>query len=169
MRGMKRMSRTGVFVAVLIGGIPAEAQNTTPPYTLAIEGPESPVEVGKAFAIVVTQHNTSKKSLTCGASYDSDRGVDILLEYVVRDENATKLQPKGPEVGKINSRRFVRALPCTLAPGETTTFSAGLISNLYDFGVPGRYTVQVLDRIVEKDNKVIGWVRSNVITVTVIE
>lgn len=84
-------------------------------------------------------------------------GVDISLEYLVRHGAGAKVEKK-PQ----NGRSLVDSKPCTLPPEETVA-SGGL----YDLSKPGHYTVQALERIFDKDDKVIGWVKSNVIAVTV--
>jgi hypothetical protein len=50
----------------------------------------------------------------------------------------------------------VDSKPCTLPPGETVSSGGGRITGMYDLTKPGYYTVQVLERIFDKNNKVIG-------------
>jgi hypothetical protein len=162
-----------LFIAFLVGGTltaSSIARVTKTPYTLTIAAKNAGVKAGEPIEIEVTRHNTSNKNVDCGAAYsESFPGVDLSLEYIVRDESGALLERKSPENDRLKGHAAGSFKACTLPPGETSYNGGGQISSLYDMTKPGHYTVQAIQHDSDKENKTeVGRVKSNVITVTVI-
>jgi len=150
----------------------AYSQTSQQPFTITISAEKNQVKSGDEVGIDIVMTNTSNHDIDC-ASYGSN-ALDRNYRYEVFDEQGPvpKIKRKYPEIGETGSLS-----PCTIKPGGSAHADGGLISILYDFSRPGKYTIQV-SRPVWGDDQRPGTagtvqnnqadVKSNIITITVV-
>ena len=137
----------------------ASGQTVKPPYSITISASEPTVVAGSDVYIRIKLTNISDKVVDCSDGYEGDSNVSY--QYDVRDENGRSIRKPDihPELMPGDLKM------CSFGPGKTHESSV-LVSWLYDFGKPGKFTVQV-SRRVSNDRK--DDVKSNVITIAVVE
>lgn len=150
----------------------AYPQESRQPFTITISTEKPQVKSGDPIYIDVVMTNSSDHDVDC-----TGNGVNALdrnYQYEVIDQQGPvpKIGRKHPEIGESGS-----AWPCVIKPGGTAHAAGGLISILYDFHRPGKYTIQV-SRPVWGDDQRPGTagkvenhepkVVSNTITITVV-
>jgi hypothetical protein len=144
-----------------------DSQASQQPFVIQIHANQPQVAAGDPVDINLTMSNFSDHPIDCTA--EDSQNIDMNYQYEVLDEDgisAPKLERKVPS----------ETVPCTLMPANSRYFSA-LLSQLYDFSVPGKYTVQVsrpvwgdeqrpgTGRTVKDEDAI---VRSNKITINVL-
>jgi hypothetical protein len=135
----------------------AYSQTTQRPFTITVSTAKPEVKSGDAVYVDVVMTNTSDHDIDCTRNWSN--ALDRNYLYEVIDEFGQPL----PQIVRNHPAPF-RLSPCVIKPGETAK-SGGLISILYDFSRPGKYTIQV-SRGVSPDPD--NLVKSNVITITVL-
>jgi len=140
------------------------------PFTLTIgieaaSGTESArmVKAGSDLYLEITTTNHSKHEMDCSKFGDSGTGLDPGYEYDLRDSNGNPIQKNArtmPEIGSF------MGIGCRFKYGESRT-SSSLLTTAYDLSKPGQYTIQLARRISEKAGVDEGFVKSNVLAVTV--
>lgn len=148
------------------------SQTSQQPFTITISAEKSEVKSGEDVGIDIVMTNTSDHDVDCTG--DPRNALDRNYRYEVIDQQGPmpKIKRKYPEIGEDGS-----PWPCTIKPGESSHPSGGLISILYDFHSPGKYTIQV-SRPVWGDDQRPGTagkvensqreIKSNIITITVV-
>jgi hypothetical protein len=154
-----------------VAGI-AYTQTAQQPFTITVSTNKPEVKSGDPVYIDVIMTNTSDHDVDC--TIYSSNALDRNYRYEVFDKQGPvpKIKRKYPEIGETFS-----SWPCIIKPGETSRPSGGLISILYDFHRPGKYTIQV-SRPVLGDDQRPGTamtvhnnnpeIKSNIITITVV-
>jgi hypothetical protein len=160
-----------ILLGLLLLGMTAVAypQASKKPFKLHLSTDKPVVKSGDLVYIQVLMTNISDHDVDCTRNWRN--ALDRNYGYDVKDENG---QPV-PEI--VKQPPTFRLSPCIIAPGETSSLSGGVISTLYDFSRPGKYTIQV-SRGVWGDNNRPGTagtgdnnqadVKSNTITITVL-
>lgn len=148
------------------------SQTSQQPFTITISAEKPEVKSGDPVYIDVVMTNISDHDVDC--TIYSINALDRNYRYDVIGEQGTmpKIRRKYPEIGETSN-----TWPCILKPGETSHPTGGLISILYDFHRPGKYTIQA-SRPVWGDDQRPGTVmtvqnnkpeiQSNIITITVL-
>ena len=138
------------------------------PFTLTIRA-NKPVEfAGSQIFVWVIQTNISTHVVDCTAAHMDS--TDVSYHYDAWDENAkpvNKIDYGIPYVSGVHSSSHGDI--CNLEPGKS--FEKELIvSFLYDFSKPGKYSIQLSRRALVDSNgyRVGEWVKSNTITITVL-
>ena len=164
-----------ILFGLLILGVTgiAYSQASQQPFTITISADKSQVKSGDDVGIDVVMTNISDHDVDCTSN--GRNALDRNYRYEVFDKQGPvpKIKRKYPEIGETGS-----IFPCIIKPGESAHAAGGLISALYDFSRPGKYTIQV-SRPVWGDDQRPGTagtaghdnqadVRSNIITVTVV-
>lgn len=148
---------------LLFGVVPAASpQVSQQPFTITINAKKTEVRAGTPVFIKVVMTNISDHSVECGEWRSN--GLDRAYKYHVTDENGEtvpKTIRKHPEIGE-----NIEPFPCIIQPGKSSKPSGGMLSHLFNFNKPGKYTVRV-SRHVSSDPKS-AVVRSNTITITVL-
>ncbi len=146
-----------------------DSQASQQPFVIRIHANQPQVQAGDPVDINLTMSNFSDHLIDCTARYRDSRTIDMNYQYDVLDED-------GLPAPKIESKAPSATVPCTLKPMNSRYFGA-LLSELYDFSVPGKYSIQVsrpvwgddqrpgTGRAVQDDQAV---VKSNTIVVTVL-
>ncbi len=147
------------------------AQTPKQPFTITLKAETPQVRVGGRVILDVIMTNTSDHEIDCTSYfYDS---IDQNYRYHVLYEDGN---PPAKIVRKTGSNSF----PCILKPGQSDTPSGGVISRIFDFSRPGKYTIQVSRPVWGDDNRPNTWqdpshdndpeilIHSNTITVTVL-
>jgi len=150
----------------------AYTQTAQQPFTITVSTNKPEVKSGDPVYIDVIMTNTSDHDVDC--TIYSINALDRNYRYDVIDEQGPlpKIRRKYPEIGETGS-----SWPCILKPSESSRPTGGLISILYDFHRPGKYSIQV-SRPIWGDDQRPGTagkvennepeVKSNVITITVV-
>ena len=150
----------------------AHPQTSQQPFTITISTDKPQVKSGDPVYIETVMTNISDHDFDC-TSYGSN-ALDRNYRYDVTDEQGPvpKVKRKYPEIGETGS-----SFPCIIKPGESAHAAGGLISVLYDFTRPGKYTIQVSRPVWGDDQRpgTVGTiqnnrpgVKSNTITITVV-
>lgn len=161
-----------LFGLIMLGvaGI-AYSQTSQQPFTITISTAKPEVISGDSVYLDVVMTNISDHDVDC--TIYASNALDRNYRYEVFDEQGPvpKIRRKYPEIGETGS-----SFPCMIKPGENSRPSGGMISILYDFHRPGKYTIQV-SRPVWGDDQRPGTamtvhnnqpeVKSNTITITV--
>ena len=111
----------------------------------------------------ITTTNHSKHEMDCSKFGDSGTRLDPGYEYDLRDSSGNPVKKNArtaPEIGSF------MGMGCRFKSGESST-SSSLITTAYDLSKPGQYTIRLARRISEKAGVDEGFVKSNVLTVTV--
>jgi len=144
-----------------------DLQSPQQPFVIRIHANQPQVKVGEPVDINITLSNFSDHVIDCTAkdrlNLDRNYHYEVLNEY-------------GGETPGIELKPSSETFPCTLQPMDSAYFSA-LLSQIYDFSSPGKYTIQV-SRPVESDGQRLGTaldvrddealIKSNLITITVL-
>jgi hypothetical protein len=158
-----------LFALVFLGtAVMAHSQRV--PFTIALSAAKSEVMAGEPVDLRVVMTNTSDHDVDC--TTNGSNALDRSYEYEVTDE-------QGQPVHKIEKEHHGGSSiwPCVLKPGQTNTPSGGRISVLYEFGHPGKYTIQVSRNVWGNGNRPGTFgrgsdhppvVKSNIIVVTVL-
>ena len=152
---------------------PVVAQNKYPkdnpvapnadPFSVVIAAQWPSEKVGSDLTVIATITNSSTKRITI---IDTDRFCDYTVD--VRNEEGDvpptekwrqKINCEGVE---ISGRRIIRELK----PNESYS-DALILKHWYEMNQPGKYQVQIGRKIPDQLGK--GWVKSNTITLSVIE
>jgi hypothetical protein len=136
----------------------AYSQAAKQPFTITVSADKPHVNVGDGVLLNIVMTNTSDQEVDCTRNWSN--ALDRNYKYEVLDEYG---QPM-PQIVRNHPAPF-RLSPCVIKPGETAK-SGGLISILYDFSRPGKYTIQVSRGI--QDDPSDELVKSNIITITVV-
>jgi len=130
---------------------------------ITIVAAQNSVNAGDPIEITVTMKNMSEHDITMVA-VGSNSKAELNYEIITRDKNGEMLNKtiygKGLKGGVAGSRKLF-----TLKPGAEITETSN-INKLYDFSMPGEYTIQVERKLPASEGK--GTVKSNTITITVI-
>ncbi|MGA3081092.1 MAG: hypothetical protein ABSD44_06885 [Terracidiphilus sp.] len=151
----------------------AYSQTAKQPFTITISTAKPEVKSGDPVYVEGVMTNISDHDVDCTRNWSN--ALDINYGYNVTDEDGQavpKIRRKYPEIGEETN-----ISPCIIKPGETSRASGGMISILYDFRRPGKYTIQA-SRPVWGDNNRPGTagtgddnqadVKSNILTITVV-
>jgi len=123
--------------------------------------------VGGQVILDVIMTNTSDHEIDCTMYYHSQ--IDQRYGYQVFYEDGTP-------AAKIDKRLSSDSFACVLDPGESSQ-SGGLISQIFDFSRPGKYTIQASRLVLGDDQRPDTlelhkdpWIeiKSNTITITVL-
>ncbi|MGA3045035.1 MAG: hypothetical protein ABSD67_00305 [Terracidiphilus sp.] len=146
---------------------PAHAKTPTKPFTITLKAETPEIKVGAKVIIDVTMTNTSDHEVDCAMYYHES--IDQSYGYQVLNEDGTPAT-------KIDNKRAFDSYACVLEPGESHK-SGGLISQIFDFSRPGKYTIQAR-RLVEGNDQRPNtleqhkdpWIeiKSNTVTITVL-
>jgi hypothetical protein len=146
----------------------AHAQTEKQPFTITIKAETPQVKVGGQVVLDVVMTNTSDHEVGCDLYYYDS--IDQNYQYHVLYED-------GKPPARIVRKTPFNADPCVLQPGESRQ-SGGVISQIFDFRRPGKYTIQVSRKIwgdenrpgtgTNEENQDQPEVQSNTITVTVL-
>lgn len=148
------------------------SQTSQGPFTITISTDKPQVKSGDPVYIDVVMTNTSDHDVDCTG--DPRNALDRNYRYEVIDQQGPmpKIRRKYPQLGEDG-----KPWPCIIKPGESSPRSGGMLSILYDFHRPGKYTIQV-SRPVWGDDQRPGTagkvennqpeVKSNIITITVV-
>jgi hypothetical protein len=152
-----------ILIGLLMLGVTSIAcsQTSQQPFTITVSTNTLVVKSGDNVSIEVVMSNISDHAVDC--TIDARNVLDRNYRYDVLDEGGQpvpKIKRRYPDIGESGSIR-----PCIIKPGETSLPSGGLISILYDFRRPGKYTIQV-SRGVPPDPD--NLVKSNIVTITVV-
>jgi len=159
------------FLMLGITGV-ASSQTYQQPFTLTVSTDKPEVKSGDPVYIDIVMTNTSDHDVECTGN--GINALDRNYRYEVIDEQGPvpKIRRKHPEIGEDGS-----LWPCVIKPGGTAHAAGGLISILYDFHRPGKYTVQVSRPIWGDDQRPNTFgkvedshrgIKSNIITITVV-
>lgn len=144
-----------VFVMFVVVSVSC-AQTSKQPFTLTLSSEQSQFKMGQPVAVHIKMTNTSHSNIDC--TYYYVNALDRNFEYEVTYEG--KPEQKLPQRHELSNR-----YDCVLHPGEASD-SGGLISTLYDFSRPGRYTIQAKRYLgAGSPNPLI---KSNIIAITVL-
>ncbi len=159
-----------ILLGLFMLGVTSIAYSQAPqqPFTITISADKPQVKAGDDVYLNVTMTNASDHDEDCTRNWSN--ALDRNYNYDVNDEYG--------QVPKIEKKYHggSRLSPCIIKPGETAK-SGGLISVLYDFSRPGKYTIQVSRAIWGDDQRPEPSgtvqtsqpdVRSNIITITVL-
>jgi hypothetical protein len=149
-----------ILIGIFMLGVTslAYSQTTQQPFTISISADKQEVKSGGDVYLHVTMTNTSDHDIECTRNWSN--ALDRNYRYDVIDEFGQHL----PKILRSHHDDF-NISPCIVKPGETSLPSGGLISVLYDFSRPGKYTVQASRRFLDTSDEL---VKSNVVTVTVL-
>ncbi len=148
----------------------AYCQTSQQPFAITISADTPKVTKGDPVLLNIVMTNTSDHDVDCTGN--PSNALDRNFTYEVTDED-------GRPVPKIEKKYHGGASiwRCTIKPGETANAAGGLISVLYDFSRPGKYTIQVSRPVWGDDQRpgTVGTVqnnqpdvKSNIITVIVV-
>ena len=152
-------------------GYMVDAQAAKQPFTLTLSTDKPVVKAGDRVFINIIFTNISDHDVDCTMYWINV--LDRNFQYDVRDEYG---QPDPERVRDRHEDMESNTDPCIIGPGEKST-TDGMISRVYDFTRPGKYTLQVSRHIWGDDNRpeTIGIVqsnkpdvKSNTITITVL-
>jgi hypothetical protein len=148
--------------AVLLATANTAAQDAKAPYTLTLSAKTYDFRVGSDVWIEIIQTNTSNQTVSC--AYQGYGGVNHKYQYDVRDEDG---KPAEKAVRPHMDTEPEDYHGCSLAPGESHS-NRILLSRVYKFDRPGKYTVQV-SRFASSDaeDEDYSKVLSNTITITI--
>ena len=132
------------------------SQSTQQPFKITLSMAKPEVNVGDHVYIDLLMTNTSNQDVNC--TIYAEGSLDGNYEYNVLDEDGQP-PPKIVRIHPLSSAIY----PCIIKPGESRSIS-GLISQLYYFIQPGKYTIQVTRGYEGSDD----LVKSNTITITVL-
>lgn len=167
--------KNGEFMRILFGMLifwmssAACAQTSQKPFTITLKTDKPQVQVGDGVYLTVTMTNTSDHDIDC--SRDWSNALDRNYIYNVIDEYG-----QVPIIEK-QYHGGSRLSLCIIKPGETSIPSGGLISRIFDFNRPGKYTIQVSRGVWGDNNRPgtagtgdnnQGFIKSNTITITVL-
>jgi hypothetical protein len=126
-----------VLLGILMLGLTGVSypQTSKQPFTITISTDKPEVKSGDGVYIDVVMKNTSDHDVDC--AINGQNALDRNYQYEVLDDDGKAL-PKIVRSHHVPGNLF----PCIIKPGETSS-SGGLISILYDFTRPGKYTIQV--------------------------
>jgi hypothetical protein len=148
--------------------VAAHAKTSTPPFSITINAETPMVKVGGLVILDVTMTNTSDHEIDCTLYFlDS---IDQNYRYQVFFED-------GKPATKILRKTGFNTYACILKPEESSK-SGGVISQIFDFRRPGKYTIHVSRPVWGDDQRPDTWqlhenipeieIKSNTITVTVL-
>jgi hypothetical protein len=146
----------------------SSSQTKHQPFTITIKAETPQVKVGGQVILDVIMTNTSDHEIDCSSYwYDS---IDQNYRYHVLYED-------GKPAAKIVRKTGSSAHSCILDPGESRQ-SGGLVSQIFNFRRPGKYTIQVSRPVWGDDQRPETWqthendpeieIKSNTITITVV-
>jgi hypothetical protein len=130
------------WLMLAIAGI-AHTQTPTKPFTITLEAETPQVKVGGQVILDVIMTNTSDHEIDCTMYYHSQ--IDQRYGYQVFYEDGTP-------AAKIDKRLSSDSFACVLDPGESSQ-SGGLISQIFDFSRPGKYTIQASRLVLGDDQR----------------
>lgn len=141
------------------------------PFTLTLVAPRQPLEVGKPLTLRVKVRNKLERPISVPVSlgtYADEQiyHLHILDERGLRPERATLPKPKGGKGLAVVAGGSMQAKQ--LEPGETLTDEVN-VSRFYDLSRPGKYKIWVGELFDLGPGQPSGLVKSNTITVTVVE
>lgn len=152
-----------------IAGI-AYSQTSQQPFAITISTDKPQVKQGDIVLINITMKNTSDHDVDCTGNPSNALDRNFVYDVVDEDGRPVPIIEKKYHGGS-------SIWLCTIKPGETSHSAGGLISRLFDFSRPGKYTIQVsrpiwgddqrpgTDGMVQNNTPV---VKSNTITITVL-
>jgi hypothetical protein len=132
----------------------AQTSSETPKFTLILSADNPEVTLGSNIEIWIKITNISEDTLTL--VFGDWNGVATDYQYEVRDE-------QGAMVAKIVPRHLVGSNRRGILKPGSSIGSGTLISAVYQFDRPGKYTIQV-----SRKEPGMPLVQSNIITVTVL-
>jgi hypothetical protein len=140
----------------------ASAQDTSAPFSLAIESTTSVVHAGGEVSVRVTLTNTTNHEITF---VDRNRDCDYVSQVSFADGKKTNETEYKQQLNCKYEMQYGRWIFIKLKPHESRVDELA-ISKLFDMSHPAIYSVQVLREKPLALGK--GQVKSNVITITVI-
>lgn len=163
-----------LVVALFAISCGATAQTASQPFILTLSTFRPEFKVGKQVLVHVAMTNTSPHDEDCTSWFRNGLDRNYIYDVTYEDGKPAK------DIDK--HWRDSNASMCLLKPGESNTGSGGILSTIFDFSRPGKYTIQVTRHIWGDENRpeTIGsnWsdfgryhqpdVKSNIITITVL-
>ena len=138
MKTIKRIFQSIPVIGLLFLAASAVfAQDAKAPFTLTLSAKTYEFRAGSDVKIEIVQTNVSDKAIDC-----TDRGgggINLEYRYDVRDEDGSSAEKAIRPHMELDTGDIH---PCNLPPGESSS-SRILLSRIYKFDRPGKYTVQV--------------------------
>ncbi len=154
-------------LAALASSLAGRSPRQKPPISLHLEAPSRPLKAGKPLVLRLTTRNTSDRAFYVAVI--SSAYVPGIFVHV-RDQLGRALPLRSlppPPSGKGYLVRTGSARSRYLKPEECLKDSVN-VTDLYDLGRPGRYTIWVGEVIYRGPDVPNGLARSNTIAVTVV-
>lgn len=172
---MKRVSRSLIFAAAAafaaMTPLAVGAHHQKQPFTLTLETPKQPLKPGQLLLLRVKVTNTSDREVRVPISEGTPFATEVRKVYQVHllDERGRPAppwvpppSPKGKTVLRAGS-----AKGAYLQPGKSLTDQVNL-TQLYDLSRPGKYKIWIAEPFYRGPRRRNGLVKSNTITVTVV-
>ena len=167
---MKHLVHYIVFVVALTSSAALPAPEPKQLFSLTIAAPKEPIRAGAELHLFVTVTNTSKRTISFITSPGPIPEDGLLYEISARDVHGRSAPPSAylRNRDKRIPINYGSRLARTLAPGESFVDQV-TVTTFYDLSQPGKYTVSVAREIPPRQNLGKGSIRSNVITLTVVQ
>jgi hypothetical protein len=168
MKSMKMVVFSLLGFVVFCGTLNAQTNPENPKFSLTIKTFKPEVTLGSAIDIAVTTTNISDETLIF--QFGNHGNVAVAYQYDVRDEKGAPVAKYGQRYLHFPNGETVpypslpgRSMLGGIRPGESTE-EGSMVSDIYNFDHPGKYTIQVS----RKESWSPSPVYSNIITIIVV-
>jgi hypothetical protein len=145
-RGKKGRLMRNLLVLFVIGiSGAAYSQTARQPFTITLSTDMPTIKAGEPVYVDVVMRNTSDHDVDCTTWQNN--ALDKNYQYDVTFED-------GKPARNIDKHTTSSSTwPCILKPGKSDTPSGGMLSTIFDFSRPGKYTIQVTRKIWGDENR----------------
>jgi hypothetical protein len=157
-----------LFVAVLVTSLSLSGWGSQPDFTISLQSNQPTVKLGTEINVDVILTNTSNRNISFAKANGVAKG-HLVYTVSVKDEKgnavpARKTREANPEEDSASFANIevTNFQVLTLVPGQTLRDQI-VLSKLFDFSHPGKYTVRV--QRAQPNNKILH--ESNAVTIIV--
>jgi hypothetical protein len=162
--------KTTLLTCLVLAGVAGSLQVATvrgqTPFALKLVATNETVKAGSEARIEITFTNTSDRDIHLSRPPGDVPDAEFSYDFEVRDEKGG-LVPE-TRYGQLFKEHHGRIrgswISRTLKPGDSIK-ETSIVNLLYDFSLPGKYTIQVSHDLTEGSSK--GKVKSNTVTIVV--
>jgi hypothetical protein len=153
--------------ALILTSTPTRGQSEAP-FSIRVKAPAKVVELGSDITVQIVLTNASDHELHLWKIPGYAPQAEFYYAFDVRDDQGRELPET--EYGRRMKSGFMRGsrISYTVAPGESVADEA-VMTKLYNFSQPGKYTVQISRSIAQIQGSGKGVVRSNTIAIELVE